>query len=135
MYQPKSKGEWFILATIFVVLASVAGYMKYSNKKRYAESGRAHEEERAAQYVRAYDATFRQWRAQHPSEPCPTLEMLAAADPARHEILDPWGSRYIVLCENPRIAEAKVISAGFDRKLRTPDDIDVRSAASQPSKP
>ncbi len=123
MYRPKSKGEWFILATIFVVLASVAGYMKYSNRKRYAESGRAHEEAVAAQHVRTYDATFREWRAKHPGEPCPTLETLAATDPARHEIVDPWGSRYIVVCENPQVADAKVISAGFDRKLRTADDI------------
>jgi hypothetical protein len=135
MYRPSSRTGKIVLMAIVAIFLAVAGYAKYSNRKRFDESGRASEEARAAQYVRAYDTTFRQWRAQHPGEPCPTLETLVAADPAHLELLDPWGSRYIVLCENPSAADSRVISAGFDRKLRTADDIDIRSADARPTKP
>jgi hypothetical protein len=62
------------------------------------------------------------WRMGHPGEECPSVARLRADKIVDKEsnIADPWGSTYSIVCTEDDI---KVISAGPDKKIGTPDDI------------
>jgi hypothetical protein len=125
MYRPRSRLEWVVLMTIALAILVGAAVAKSRGQRRYAESGPPHHEERVSSNdLRAYADAFRDWRATHAGERCPTLETLAATA-KKPALVDGWGSRYFVVCDDAKIADAKVVSVGRDRKLGTPDDIDA----------
>jgi general secretion pathway protein G len=74
-----------------------------------------------------------QWKAQHPTEDCPTVEQLKTEKDldTGFSLKDPWGSPYKVACESDEIT---CTSAGPDRKEGTDDDI-RRPQIDTPDKP
>lgn len=74
-----------------------------------------------------------QWKAQHPTEDCPTVEQLKTERDldTGFSLKDPWGSDYKVSCDADEIT---CTSAGPDRKEGTDDDI-RRPQADTPGKP
>ena len=74
-----------------------------------------------------------QWKAQHPTEDCPTVDQLKAEKDldTGFSLKDPWGSPYKVSCDSDEIT---CTSAGPDRKEGTDDDIH-RPQVDTPGKP
>jgi hypothetical protein len=71
--------------------------------------------------VKSLHAVAEAWRANHGNE-CPTPQRLKEEKElaASSELIDAWGSPYVILCSDEATT---VISFGPDKKARTEDDI------------
>jgi hypothetical protein len=75
--------------------------------------------------ARALHPAAEKYRVEHPSEPCPTMEVLRAKleISSMTPIVDPWGTTYAVVCNGED--DVTIVSAGPDKTLRSGDDIRV----------
>ena len=73
---------------------------------------------------------YPRWAMNNPGKQCPDggLELAGYSDD--RELRDPWGTTLVVLCGDTLPHGIRVVSAGPDAKLDTPDD--VRSWDAEP---
>ena len=69
------------------------------------------------------------YRADHPSEGCPTVEQLVAGKliSATSKSTDPWNGPYKIICNEDQ--SIQLVSFGPDQKENTADDIKVPDVA------
>lgn len=80
-------------------------------------------EDLARMMVREHaDQAYVRWSLDNPDKRCPTFIEDVSRYTDSPDTLDPWGTRLEMVCESPR-GHFGVVSAGQDRRFRTPDDI------------
>jgi hypothetical protein len=111
---PPSNRVWLWLAALTIgVVASVA-YVGTRVMECFGES----KKDVARMLAKESVGAFERWRAHHAGCPRSVADL---ADYTNFDIRhDPWGGRYIIVCD---LRDAVVLSAGSDGRLGTADDI------------
>jgi hypothetical protein len=84
--------------------------------------------ERVARHMvrRVAMESYARWAMNNPGKQCPDSALELAVYSGDRELRDPWGKPLLILCEDTLPSGIRVVSAGADAKLDTPDDIRSR---------
>ncbi|MDB4943383.1 MAG: hypothetical protein JWP97_2917 [Labilithrix sp.] len=115
------------LIEILIVLAIVgliAGGVAVVAVPKYQEA----QKKQAQIDARTIHPAAEKYRVDHPSEGCPTVELLREKNELSRasKITDPWDSPYKIICGDEDVA---VLSTGPDKREGTADDIRIPEAA------
>ena len=123
--RPKGPSRDLIVSLVFVcaltTLIGFVGYALWATNRDYQRHALALVSARRLHT----EAEF--YRAKHPTDACPTPDLLPEESELTAEIKrgDPWGTPYRIVCEGD--GEIAVLSSGPDRKEGTADDLRVPS--------
>lgn len=88
----------------------------------------AHQKEQAQADIKAIGDAAAAWQIEHPND-CPGVPRLRASGGLKVQPLDPWGTKYQVVCNGERI---QVTSIGPDKVENTADDLHVTATPPSP---